>query len=28
MKTLKDSTNLDICPDGAKIVYNPATMTL
>jgi hypothetical protein len=26
MKTLKDPSNLAICPDGAKIVYNPATM--
>ncbi len=26
MKTLKNPTNLDICPEGAKIVYNPATM--
>jgi hypothetical protein len=26
MKTLKDPSNLVICPDGAKIVYNPATM--
>jgi hypothetical protein len=26
MKTLKEPTNLVICPDGAKIVYNPATM--
>jgi hypothetical protein len=26
MKTLKDPSNLSICPDGAKIVYNPATM--
>lgn len=26
MKTLKDPSNLVICPDGAKIVFNPATM--
>ena len=26
MKTLKNPSNLAICPDGAKIVYNPATM--
>ena len=26
MKTLKNPTNLSICPDGAKIVFNPATM--
>jgi len=26
MKTLKEPSNLSICPDGAKIVYNPATM--
>ena len=26
MKTLKNPSNLVICPDGAKIVYNPATM--
>lgn len=26
MKTLKDPSNLVLCPDGAKIVYNPATM--
>jgi len=26
MKTLKDPSNLAICPDGVKIVYNPATM--
>jgi len=26
MKTLKEPSNLAICPDGAKIVYNPATM--
>jgi hypothetical protein len=26
LKTLKDPSNLVICPDGAKIVYNPATM--
>lgn len=26
MKTLKDPSNLAICPDGAKIVFNPATM--
>jgi hypothetical protein len=26
MKTLAEPTNLIICPDGAKIVYNPATM--
>ncbi|HXT13623.1 MAG TPA: S28 family serine protease [Candidatus Angelobacter sp.] len=26
MKTLKDPSNLVICPDGVKIVYNPATM--
>jgi hypothetical protein len=26
MKTLKEPTNLVICPDGVKIVYNPATM--
>lgn len=26
MKTLKNPSNLCICPDGAKIVYNPATM--
>ena len=27
MKALKNPTNLDICPDGVKVVYNPATMT-
>jgi hypothetical protein len=26
MKTLKNPSNLSICPDGAKIVFNPATM--
>ena len=26
LKTLKNPSNLVICPDGAKIVYNPATM--
>jgi hypothetical protein len=26
MKTLKNPSNLSICPDGAKIVYNPSTM--
>ena len=26
MKTLKEPTNLAICPEGAEIVYNPATM--
>ena len=26
MKTLKNPSNLAICPDGVKIVYNPATM--
>lgn len=26
MKTLKNPTNLAICPEGTKIVYNPATM--
>jgi hypothetical protein len=26
MKTLRNPSNLAICPDGAKIVYNPATM--
>ena len=26
MKALKNPTNLAICPDGVKIVYNPATM--
>ena len=26
MKTLKNPSNLAICPDGAKIVFNPATM--
>jgi pimeloyl-ACP methyl ester carboxylesterase len=26
MKTLKEPTNLVICPEGVKIVYNPATM--
>ncbi len=26
MKTLKEPSNLAICPEGAKIVYNPATM--
>ena len=26
MKALKEPTNLVICPDGVKIVYNPATM--
>jgi hypothetical protein len=26
MKTLKDPSNLVLCPDGAKIVYHPATM--
>jgi hypothetical protein len=26
MKALKNPSNLSICPDGAKIVYNPATM--
>jgi pimeloyl-ACP methyl ester carboxylesterase len=26
LKALKDPSNLVICPDGAKIVYNPATM--
>lgn len=26
LKVLKDPSNLVICPDGAKIVYNPATM--
>ncbi len=26
MKALKNPSNLDICPDGAKIVFNPATM--
>ena len=26
LKTLKDPSNLVICPDGVKIVYNPATM--
>ena len=26
LKTLKNPSNLVICPDGARIVYNPATM--
>ncbi len=26
MKTLKNPSNLVLCPDGAKITYNPATM--
>jgi hypothetical protein len=26
MKAMTSPTNLDICPDGAKIVFNPATM--
>lgn len=26
LKVLKDPSNLVICPDGTKIVYNPATM--
>ena len=26
MKTLKDPSNLAICPEGAKITFNPATM--
>jgi hypothetical protein len=26
LKTVKNPSNLVICPDGAKIVYNPATM--
>lgn len=26
MKTLREPSNLAICPDGAKIVYNPTTM--
>jgi hypothetical protein len=26
MKTLKNPTNLAICPEGARIVFNPATM--
>jgi hypothetical protein len=26
MKGLKDPSNLSICPPGAKVVYNPATM--
>jgi hypothetical protein len=26
MKTLKNPTNLSICPEGAKIVFNPATL--
>ena len=26
MKTLKNPSNLAICPDGVKIVYNPSTM--
>jgi hypothetical protein len=27
MKAMTDPTNLDICPAGAKITYNPATMS-
>jgi hypothetical protein len=26
IKTLKNPSNLVLCPDGAKIVYNPATL--